>query len=360
MEDKIRWSVLSSTNRPLKKMRELAKNFDKRKMSVDLKSDLAISIMEDIEAVQRKGYCYITYLDEEYPEELRNIAYPPPYLFVRGNVNVLKHPLKATIVGSRDATVYGMNVAGDFAHTLASNGVCVVTGGAKGIDAAATRGALRSTSNVIVVVGTGIDIDYPPENASLFKTVEEKGGVIVSEFPLGMGPLGRNFPIRNRVMTALGENLTVIEAAEQSGALISASHATEQGKTVFAVPGNIDSPNSAGTNALLRDGAQFAMSGRDILEELMVKKPDAFRAAKSFVAKKQIKKEEKEKNYQETGDYLLMLERAVVNALKTGKDTYEDIQEFTGMETKKLTSLLTIMEIKGIIKLAFNNRYKLN
>ncbi len=363
MENKIAWILLSGKNRTYKKMKALAEDFEKKKKSVDMTSFEASALCDSIEKAMRKGYGLITYIDKDYPEELKNIAYPPPYLFTRGNKALLKYPVKAAIVGSRKATPYGMNVAADFAHELAENKVCIVTGGARGIDTAAVRGAMRCSMNVIVVVGTGIDVDYPPENAELFGKIEKNGGLIVSEFPLGMGPLKENFPVRNRVMTALSDSLTVVEAAERSGGLISASHAIEQGKTVFAVPGNIDNPNSAGTNALLRDGASFALSGSDILYELMERIPESFRKIDFFTEEAEEEEmvvpvitEEKEDNEK----HLSPFEKSVVNAVKSGNGTYEEILEFTQMEASKLTSVLTIMEIKGIIKLAFRNKYKLN
>ncbi|MBQ8003210.1 MAG: DNA-processing protein DprA [Clostridia bacterium] len=363
MERRVQWILLATKNKTCKKMREAAKNFESKRKSVDMTSPEALSLMDNLERALLKGYSFITYLDEVYPEELRNIAYPPPYLFVRGNLNLLAHPLKAAIVGSREATPYGLNTAADFAHTLAASNVCIVTGGARGIDAAAIRGALRHKGNIIVVAGTGIDVDYPPENAELFYTMCEKGGLIVSEFPMGMGPLGRNFPVRNRIMTAISESVTIVEAAEKSGALISASYGAEQGKSVFAVPGNIDSPNSVGTNALLRDGALMATSGRDILYEMMERVPEKFRAAQGFEpegVRHTPVFNQRAAAPKENESCLSPYENMVVNALKTGKSTYEEIMDFTNLEAKKLTSLLTIMEIKGIIKLAFNNRYKLN
>lgn len=364
MENKIAWMLLAAKNRTNKKMKALADEFEKKKKSVDMSTPDAVALCNSIEKATRKGYGLITYIDRDYPEALRNIAYPPPYLFFRGNKKLLNYPVKAAIVGSRAATPYGMNVAANFAHELADNGVCIVSGGARGIDTAAIRGAMRSGTKVIVVVGTGIDIDYPKENGELFASVAKGGGLIISEFPLGMGPLKENFPVRNRVMTALGDSVTVVEAAARSGALISASHAAEQGKTVFAVPGNIDCPNSVGTNALLRDGATFALSGSDILYELMDRIPESFRKIQSFEEECEEEilpfQEIEDDNATEEEKHLSPFERSVINAIKTGKSTYEEILEFTQMETSKLTSVLTIMEIKGIIKLAFRNKYKLN
>lgn len=362
MKDKIAWVILAGKNRTNKKMAELYKKFDSKKKNVDFFGSDAVEIKNDIERAQSLGYGFITYIDDEYPEELRHIAYPPPYLFYRGNIGLLKHPAKVTIVGSREATMYGMNTAFTFALELAGEKICIVSGGARGVDAAAVRGALNGGGSVIAVIGTGIDVDYPKENAKLFENVA-KNGVIISEFPLGMGPLAQNFPVRNRVMTALGDSVVIVEAAAKSGALISASHAIEQGKTLFAVPGNIDSLNSIGTNALIRDGALPALSSGDILYELMDRIPDKIRQAREFSVnehkKEEIKNDVPVKSKEKNQTHLSPFEQAVVCALKSGKDTYEEIYEYTSMETSKLTSVLTIMEIKGIIKLASRNRYEL-
>lgn len=363
MKDKIAWAVLTKTNRTCKKIKELADNFEKKKKSVDFSSDEALKIMHDMDRCMQKGVKIVTYMDEEYPDELKNIAYPPPYLYVRGRVGLLKHPLKLTMVGSRKASVYGIGVAATIAHEIAANKICVVSGGAEGIDTASLRGAMRVSDDVIAVIGTGIDVDYPSENKKLFDEIASRGAV-VSEFPPGMGPLAQNFPVRNRIMSALGDVMVIVEAAKRSGALISAKYAAEQGKTVFAVPGNIDSPNSVGTNELLRDGASFCTSSADILEEFMESFPYKYRLAQGYMDDDDDTVEEKiEENHdepKERREILSPAEAAVVNAIKSGKDTYEEILEFCALETNHLTSLLTIMEIKGIIKLAFGNHYKLN
>lgn len=357
MKDKIAWIILSNKNRSYKKIKELARDFEKKKKSVDFTCDEAICLMNDIEKAEKSGAKLITYIDKQYPEELRHIAYPPPYLYVRGRVELLKHPLKVTVVGSRKATAYGINVASTLSHEIAANKICIISGGAEGIDTAALRGALRASDDVIAVIGTGIDVNYPAENKALFDTIAARG-VVVSEFPMGMGPLGHNFPVRNRIMTALGDSVVIVEAAARSGALISAKHAEEQGKTLFAVPGNIDSPNSVGTNELLRDGAMFCVSSGDVIDELMERLPDKYREAQGYVHE-EIETTIDMPQEAEKTEIFTPNEKAVVNAIKMGKDTYDEILEFCALETNVLTSLLTFMEIKGIIKLAFGNRYKL-
>lgn len=186
MQDRIAWMILSADNRSNRKMKELSKSFDKRKQEVDLSGEYAQKIMNNIESAGRVGAELITFMDEDYPEELRSLAYPPPYLFLRGNKELLKFPVKVTIVGSREATPYGIDVALTFAHELSANDVVVVSGGARGVDTAALKGALRTDTGVIAVIGTGINVCYPPENESLFELIAQRG-LIVSEFPMGMG-----------------------------------------------------------------------------------------------------------------------------------------------------------------------------
>lgn len=347
--------VLSENERTAKKLELLRKSFDRRKGEVDMAGARAQAVMENIEKAHSAGAEAVTYIDGRYPECLRRIASPPPCLYVKGNADILSYPLKATIVGSRSATAYGLNTAAAFGHELSCNSICVVSGGARGIDSAATRGALRGSSPVICVLGTGIDVVYPKENERLFDEAAERGAVI-TEYPPGTEPLPRNFPMRNRIMTALGDCVIVVEAAQKSGALISADCALDQGKTLFAVPGNIDSPTSTGTNALLRDGALWATSGSDIIYEMMDRMPDSYREAASYKAKE--KKTAAPAPVKEPKE-LSGTEAAVVNAIKDGKHSYEEILEYCACDARRLTSTLTLMQIKGIVKTVRGNKYEL-
>jgi DNA processing protein len=360
MKDKIAWMVLSENLKQQKKLKELKNKFATAKKSVNFDGEKARSYFADVEKAKKSGAIVITYIDEEYPQCLREISTPPPYLYVKGNVKMLNYPLKATIVGSRRATAYGLNVATNFAHELSSNNICVVTGGAKGIDTAALKGAMRGETPVICVIGTGIDINYPKENKNLFEKAAQNGAVI-SEFPPGTDAFAQNFPRRNRIMTALGDSVVVVEAAEKSGALISANYAAEQGKTLFAVPGNIDSQTSVGTNLLLRDGALFAMSGSDIIYEMMDRLPDSFRKARECNEEKEEEVadfEEKESAQEKNNSSAL--ESAVINAIKNGFSTYEEILEYCACDAKRLTPTLTLMQIKGEIKQKNGNKFELD
>jgi len=207
----------------------------------------------------------VTYLSRDYPKSLFEIPDPPPFLYVKGELRSQEPAI--AIVGSRRATSYGLMTTGKLAEGLAANGVCVVSGMARGVDTAAHRGALRAGGRSIGVLGCGVDKMYPPENRPLFEEMAGKG-CLVSEFPLGTLPLAENFPRRNRIISGLSSGVLVVEAAEKSGSLITAQYALEHGRDVFAVPGNISFATSRGCNRLIKQGAKLVDCLEDILEEL--------------------------------------------------------------------------------------------
>lgn len=203
-----------------------------------------------------------------YPVRLLELPDPPPVLFLRGSVELLALPV-AALVGSRSASAYGRRTAARLASTLACHGVAVVSGLALGVDGEAHRGALAQGGAAIVVLGAGPDVVHPRSHARLFRAIMD-GGLLVSEFPPGVPPLAHHFPHRNRIMAALARAVVVVEAAERSGALITARHALDLGREVLAVPGPIDAVTSVGANALLRDGAHPALGAEEILCALEV------------------------------------------------------------------------------------------
>ena len=209
----------------------------------------------------------LTPADAAYPALLREIASPPPQLFVRGNVDVLSLPQLA-IVGSRNATPAGAETAHSFASHLAARGFCITSGLAEGIDAAAHRGALAARGQTLAVCGTGPDIVYPRQHASLAEEIVAAGGAIVSEFAPGTPVFRANFPRRNRLISGLSIGTLVVEASVRSGALITARHAMEQGREVFAIPGSIHNPVARGCHRLIRNGAKLVETATDIVEEL--------------------------------------------------------------------------------------------
>jgi DNA processing protein len=211
------------------------------------------------------GARVVTFTSADYPKSLFEIPDPPPFLYVRGELR--SHETSIAIVGSRRATAYGLQTTARLAGSLAGQGVAVISGMARGVDTAAHKGALAAGGRTVGVLGCGIDKIYPPENRILFQEMAEKG-CLVSEFPLGTLPLAENFPRRNRIISGLSRGVLVVEAAENSGSLITAQYALEHGRDVFAVPGNISFATSRGSNRLIKQGAKLVDCVEDILEEL--------------------------------------------------------------------------------------------
>ena len=202
--------------------------------------------------------------DKYYPNKLKLIYDPPELLYCLGDIRLLNEPSIA-IVGTRNASNYGKRIAYNLSQELSKRGVTIISGLASGIDSYAHEGAFKNVGKTIAVLGSGIDIIYPKENEDLYKSIIKNGGLIVSEFPLGTKPEKDNFPKRNRIISGLSDGVVVVEAKKKSGALITADLALEQGRSVFAVPGNIDSQNSEGTNNLIKEGAVPVTSYLDIL-----------------------------------------------------------------------------------------------
>ncbi len=209
----------------------------------------------------------INIIDEAYPEELKTIYDPPVTLFVKGNSECLKGN-KIAVIGCRNASEYGMRITKKIASGLANNGITVVSGLARGIDAMAHQGALVKKAKTVAVLGSGLDIVYPYENKDLYQEIVKQGGAIISEYIVGTKPMAKNFPRRNRIISGLSHGVLVVEATKKSGTMITVDFALEQGRDVYVVPGNIDSFKSEGTNELLKQGAKLITCVEDILEEL--------------------------------------------------------------------------------------------
>ena len=219
-----------------------------------------------LEWLSHSGNTLVTLADEDYPKALLEIADPPPLLYVKGRRELLNQPIIA-VVGSRNATPQGLKNSEAFSRTLSEAGWCIASGLALGIDGAAHRGALQGGGSTIAVVGTGLDIVYPARHRELAHAISEKGA-IVSEFPLGEPSRAGNFPRRNRIISGLARGVLVVEAHLESGSLITARLAAEQGREVFAIPGSIHAPLSKGCHRLIKQGAKLVDSIHDILEEL--------------------------------------------------------------------------------------------
>lgn len=218
--------------------------------------------------LKEHGVEAVSFKDEAYPDNLKNIPDAPVVLYVKGRLQT-ENDLALAVVGSRRASFYGLSLAEKFSRDLSVLGITVVSGMARGIDTAAHQGALKSQGKTIAVLGSGLSVIYPPENKKLFEDIARTGAV-VSEFSMATPPVACNFPQRNRIISGLSLGVIVVEAAKKSGALITSQMALEQGREVFAIPGKVDSPNSQGVHMLIKQGAKLTHSIEDILEELSV------------------------------------------------------------------------------------------
>jgi DNA processing protein len=279
--------------------------------------------------IQAKGIQVITWEDETYPRYLREIEQPPPVLYLLGNF-VPDDDWSVAVVGTRRVTAYGRQVAEELASTLARSGVTVVSGLARGIDAVAHQAALNAGGRTLAVLGNGVDRIYPPEHRKLGERIAAQGALI-SDYPPGTPPEAGNFPPRNRIISGLARAVVIVEAGLDSGALITASFAAEQGREVFAVPGNINAPQSQGTNRLIRDGAYPLLSPQDVLELLNLSMATEQRAARTALPS-------------DAGEIQLL------QVLGHQPLHVDDIRIQTGMPIEKVTSTLAMMELKGMVR----------
>ena len=208
----------------------------------------------------------LTINDKYYPEKLKRIYDPPVVLFYKGDISIVNNPSIA-IIGCRDCSNYGVKLAEMFSNTLSMHNINIVSGLARGIDAHSHIGCLKGNGKTIAIIGNGIDNIYPKENRELANKIIEKNGLILSEYVIGTKPVKKNFPARNRIISGISEGILVIEAKLKSGTLITVDFGLEQGKSIYAIPGNITSNNSEGTNELLKQGAKIVTSIEDILED---------------------------------------------------------------------------------------------
>jgi DNA processing protein len=280
--------------------------------------------------------CVVTLADAHYPQALLQIPDPPPLLYVKGLVALIDHPALA-IVGSRNATSQGVATAESFAKALSDSGLTIVSGLALGIDAAAHRGGLAGRARSVAVVGTGLDVVYPARNRTLAHALAAHGA-LVSEFALGTPPLGSNFPRRNRLLSGLARGCLVVEAAPQSGSLITARFANEQGREVFAVPGSIHSPLSRGCHLLIKQGAKLVESAQDVLEELGLPGP----AAGSSSA----------------GSLVHASTQTLLDHLGFDPCDIDTLATRSGLGTAAISSMLTQLEIEGLVAVLPGGRYQ--
>lgn len=279
-----------------------------------------------------------TWEEEAYPPLLSTTANPPAILFYRGAIPDWERTI--AIVGSRKATAYGLQTARQMAKGLTAASAVVVSGGARGIDSAAHGGALEAQGPTVVVLACGLDRVYPPENRNLFQQVIDVGGTLLSEYPPGTPPLGRQFPARNRIIAGMSRGTLVVEAAERSGSLITADFALEEGRDVLAIPGSIYLASCKGTNQLIRHGAICCTSVDDILTEYGWNKEETASPASHFRPPLTLEEE--------------MLYRY---CCQENEVTSEEILQQSGLTVVKLTMLLLQLQLKGYIQEVGSGRF---
>jgi DNA processing protein len=278
---------------------------------------------EQLAILQKSPYTLLTLNSSEYPESLKNIYDPPPFFFYEGSLECFKNP-RIAIVGPRASSSYGRMMAEKLAGELVEAGFTIISGFARGIDTIAHRTAIEAGGLTAAVFGCGIDTIYPPENKSLYRSLI-LNGCAISEFFLGEKPEPMYFPRRNRIISGLSLGVLIIEAAEKSGALLTAQHALDQGREVFAVPGNITSRTSKGTNRIIKEGAKLVTSAEDILEELKFLVPRA-KAVKSNKLAPNLHGIQK-KIYELLGDQPIQIDKLVKMAEMPVSDALEVLLE---------------------------------
>jgi DNA processing protein len=305
-----------------------------------------VDLAGELRRIREFGCNIVTWQDADYPPLLKQIYDPPILLYVKGTLSP-RDKNSVAIVGSRQTTHYGINVARKLAYQLGYVGVTVVSGGARGIDTAAHQGALNAKGRTIAVLGTGINIVFPSENASLFEKIAENGA-IVTQFPFNRPADKQSFPIRNRIVAGMTLGTVVVEANLTSGALITANFANEAGRQVFAVPGSIDSPRSKGCHSLIKNGAKLCEGAEDILSEFEYLFPTSNRPASA----------------DETGVLpaleLSESEQLVYGVLSHEEISIDDIIQQVGLPVSAVSVALLSLEMKRLVRQLPGRRYLKN
>lgn len=291
------------------------------------------NLTHELEEIARLGLRVVDYEDPDYPTLLKEIYDPPLVLYVRGDLAAARRRGIA-IVGSRHTTRYGEDCAKKIAYQIAYAGLSVLSGLARGIDTFAHQGALAARGRTVAVLGCSLDRVYPAENRALADKIAEEGGVLLSEFPLGTPPDRQTFPMRNRIVSGLSQGILVVEAGETSGSLITARMALDQGRSVFAIPGRIDSPQSRGCHRLLKDGAKLVESAEDILSEFDLLLPPT-------------PAEEQKRPWP---DDLSPEETAILKSMETEEIQLDTLIQKTGLPSRVVTSNLLRLEIRKLVR----------
>lgn len=279
--------------------------------------------------IEAQGIKILTWGDESYPARLKEVDQPPPVLYIRGEY--LPEDLYAVaVVGTRKVTAYGRQVTEELCSHLAANGMTVISGLARGVDAIAHQTALKAGGRTIAVLGSGVDKIYPPEHRGLAEKMMEQGA-IVSDYAVGTPPDASNFPPRNRIISGLSLAVVVVEAAETSGALITAEFAAEQGREIFAVPGSILAPQSKGTNRLIQKGAQPLLTPADLMQALDISRIGAQKSARKALPADEI-------------------EAKVLSVLGREPMHVDEIRSQADLPIEKISATLALMELKGMVR----------
>ena len=308
----------------------------------------------ELEQVKQLGGDVLILDDGSYPALLREIDDPPIVLYVKGDWQGCFDQPGVGVIGSRMCSTYGENASEMLARDLASRGICVVSGLARGIDTAAHRGAISGKGKTVAVMGTGIDSVYPKENTGFTREILASGGCLVTQFPLGTPPLKDNFPYRNRIISGLSLGVLIIEASERSGSLITARLASEQNREVMAVPGNITSSNSFGTNYLIKSGAKLVQQWQDVVAEL----PSEISAAILPPRIDEVKPETAERQPDLIPADMNENEQKVWALLTPSDSTHIDILlETSGLSFGDLNSALVGLDIRDLIRVLPGKHY---
>lgn len=307
----------------------LAVGLDRRSTETLVTLRGKLDLAAELERVARSGGRVLTWDSPEYPAALRNIADPPPVLYVRGQF-LPRDEWALAVVGTRRATVYGREATRSLVGGLAASGVTIVSGLAHGIDTHAHQVALDAGGRTLAVLGSGIDVIYPAENRKLAELIVNSGAIL-SEYPLGAQPESGNFPRRNRIISGLSLGVLVVEGTKSSGAMITADYAAEQGREIFAVPGNILSPNSAGPNYLIQQGAKLVTTMGDILEELNLTMAAEQAAAREIIPDNET-------------------EAVLLRHLSAEPMHVDELGRAAKLPINEVASTLTLMELKGKVR----------
>jgi len=308
----------------------------------------------ELERVKELGGDIVILDDGSYPALLREIDDPPPVLYVRGDWQACFDQPCIGVIGSRKCSTYGENASEMLSRDLASRGITVVSGLARGIDTAGHRGAIRGQGKTVAVMGTGLDSIYPKENNGLVREIIAAGGCVVTQFPLGTPPIPENFPYRNRIISGLSHGVVIVEASERSGSLITARLAMEQNREVMAVPGNITSRNSFGTNYLIKTGAKLVQQWQDIVAEM----PSEISAAILPPRIDEQKAEDAKRQPELVPADMTDNERKVWDALTADESTHIDLLlEASGLSFGDLNSALVALDIRDLIRVLPGKHY---